>query len=341
MSTLAVTNPTLLDITRRLDANGKIDKIAEMLNLTNEILDDMVIMEGNLPTGHKTTIRTGLPSATWRLLNYGVQPSKSQTAQITDVCGMLEAYAEIDKALADLNSNTAEFRLSEDRAYIESMNQTMASTIFYGNVNAEPNKFHGLAPRYSAASATETEIGYNVIKAGGSQSDNTSIWLVVWGENTCHAIYPKGSKAGLQHQDLGEVTLEDTTGGKFQGYRSHYKWDLGLTVRDWRYVVRIANIDVGDLSTAGTGSDSSAALEYFMADAFYRIPEISMGRAAFYAHPIVIAALQRRLMSKSNTLLSLDDWTNDKLGIKRKVLNLYGVPIRKCQKLVLNESVVS
>ena len=118
MSTLAVTNPTLLDVTKRLDPKGQIDTIAEMLAQTNEILLDMTFVEGNLPTGHRTTIRTGLPSATWRKLNYGVQPSKSTTVQITDNCGMLEAYSEIDKS-ADLNGNSAAFRLSKDRAFVE------------------------------------------------------------------------------------------------------------------------------------------------------------------------------------------------------------------------------
>ena len=76
------------------DPKGAIAKIVEILNETNEVLDDMLFLEGNLPTGHKTTIRSGLPSATWRLLNYGVQPSKSRTVQVTDTVGMLEDYAE-------------------------------------------------------------------------------------------------------------------------------------------------------------------------------------------------------------------------------------------------------
>ena len=62
MSTLATTHPTLLDITKRLDPNGKIDTIAEMLAQTNEIIEDMVWLEGNLVTGHRTTVRTGLPA---------------------------------------------------------------------------------------------------------------------------------------------------------------------------------------------------------------------------------------------------------------------------------------
>lgn len=130
MAVKGITALTLADWGKRIDPNGKIDKIIELLSQTNPILQDMLIVEGNLPTGHRTTIRSGLPSATWRLLNYGVQPSKSTTVQVTDGIGMLETYAEIDKSLADLNGNTAEFRLSEDRAFIEAMNQQMAQTLF-------------------------------------------------------------------------------------------------------------------------------------------------------------------------------------------------------------------
>ena len=119
MAVLSTTNPTLADVAKRYDADGKIDTIVELLSETNEVLDDMTFLEGNLPTGHRTTVRSGLPSSTWRKLNYGVQPSKSTTVQITDTTGMLEAYAEVDKALADLNGNTASFRLSEDRAFLE------------------------------------------------------------------------------------------------------------------------------------------------------------------------------------------------------------------------------
>ncbi|MCQ4021275.1 major capsid protein, partial [Klebsiella pneumoniae] len=134
------------------------------------------IVEGNLPTGHRTTIRSGLPSATWRLLNYGVQPSKSTTVQVTDGIGMLETYAEIDKSLADLNGNTAEFRLSEDRAFIEAMNQQMAQTLFYGDTSVNPQQFMGLSSRYSDLTATNAQ---NIIDAGGTGTDNTSIWLIV------------------------------------------------------------------------------------------------------------------------------------------------------------------
>src|SRR5262245_38158084 len=121
MATLPTINPTLLDLAKMTDPNGTIATIAEILNETNEILDDMSWIEGNLPTGHRTTMRAGIPMPTWRKLYGGVQPNKGTTVQVTDSCGMLEAYAEVDKALADLSGNTSAFRLAEDKAHIEGL----------------------------------------------------------------------------------------------------------------------------------------------------------------------------------------------------------------------------
>jgi len=49
---------TLAEWAKRLDPDGKVAKIVEILNQTNEILMDMMFVEGNLPTGHRTTVRT-------------------------------------------------------------------------------------------------------------------------------------------------------------------------------------------------------------------------------------------------------------------------------------------
>src|SRR5690606_15277292 len=182
MATLNTTNPTLADFTSRMDSDGKIDpQIVELLKETNPILDEMTVIEANGYTEHKTMVRSGLPTGTWRELNYGVQPEKSKTVPVKDSMGMLETYAEVDKALADLNGNEAAWRLSEDRAFIEGLNQSMAETLFYGNSALEPQKFMGLSPRYSSLSAENKR---NIIDAEGTGDDNTSIWLLVWGPNT-------------------------------------------------------------------------------------------------------------------------------------------------------------
>lgn len=329
MGVLSSTTATLLDLAKRLDPNGKVQAIVEILNETNEVLTDMQWKEGNLLTGEKTTIRTGLPSSTWRKLNYGVQPSKSTTKQIVDSCGMLEAYAEVDKALADLNNNSNEFRLSEDRAFLESMNQTMAATLFYGDTGTNPERFMGLAPRFNALSGADTSA--NILDGGSNDTDNTSIWLVCWGPQTAYGIYPKGSKGGFSHRDLGEVTLFDdaTPPGRYQGYRSHYKWDAGLTVRDWRYIVRIANIEVSDmLKTAASGAD----LVDLMTQAIELLPNAQLGTPVFYCNRTVRSMLRRQIMNKSNVHLTLDQVAG------RHVLAFDGIPVRRCDQITNAET---
>jgi len=330
MTVLSAIHPTLADIAKRLDPNGKVDKIVEILSMTNEILADMVWVEGNLPTGHRTTIRTGLPTPTWRKLYGGVQPTKSTTAQVTDSCGMLEAYAEVDKALADLNGNTAAFRLSEDMAHIEGMNQEFTQTLFYGNEGTEPEAFTGFSPRFNSQSAAS---GENILTfaATPDSTDNTSIWLIVWGTNTVHGIYPKGSKAGLSSEDKGQQTAENIDGsnGRAEIYRTHYRWDSGLSVRDWRYVVRI-NYDLEDIVA---DASSGPVLTSLMGKAIRRVPSLSMGRPAFYCNRDTLDAIDLQANNKSNMAFSTVDEGQGKI-----VTRFRGIPIRRCDSITSAES---
>jgi hypothetical protein len=327
MAIIGETVATLGDIAKRLDANGKIDVIVEMLTQTNEILDDMTFKEGNLPTGHKTTIRTGLPSAAWRLLNYGVPQSKSKTQQIIDTCGMLEAYAEIDKALADLNGNSGAFRLSEDRAFLEAMNQEMAKTLFYGDTSKNPERFLGLAARYATLDKAKAATAENIIDAGGTGNNLTSIWLPCWGDQTCFGIYPKGSKAGFQHNDLGEVTLFDAAGGQYQGYRTHYKWDIGLVLRDWRYVARSAKIDLATIE--------DEKLIDLMIAASEQLPNQKLGRPVFYMNKTVRTRLRQAIRKDKNVHLSIGEVAG------KKVLSFDEITVRRCDAILLTEKQVS
>lgn len=332
MATLASNALTLADWAKRLDPDGKVPSIVELLSQTNEILQDMQFIEGNLPTGHRTTVRTGLPSVAWRLLNQGVQPSKSTTAQVDESCGMLEAWSEVDKDLAMLNGNTAAFRLSEAQSFIEAMNQEMAQTLFYGNAGLAPEEFTGLSIRYSDSTAAN---GQNILKAGGAGSDNTSIWLVCWGAQTIHGIFPKGSKAGLLHEDLGEVTVETSAGiagTRLRAYQDHWQWKTGIAVKDWRYAVRIANIDVSNL----VAKSSAADLIELMIKATHRIPALGMGKCAFYMNRTVkqMLDIQRRDDVQSGGSLVYNE-VDGKL-----IPSFRGIPIRTCDAILETEAAI-
>lgn len=341
MATIGNSVLTLTDWAKTQDPNGQPARIVELLAQTNEMLLDMDWREGNLPTGHRTTVRTGLPSVAWRLLNGGVTPSKSTTAQIDEQCGMLEAYSEVDVELAKLNGNESAFRLQEARAFIESMNQEMQQTVIYGNSGTAPEEFTGLAPRYSSLSAAN---GQNIINAGGSGSDNTSIWLVVWGPNTVHGIYPKGSPAGLQHRDLGQQTVTVGTGiggAKMQAYLDHFQWKCGIALRDWRYAVRIANIDVSNL----TAESSAAYLPKLMIRALHRIPSMGMGRAAFYCNRTVRQMLDIQRLNTMAGITSVSSTGGGSISYDqvdgRWTPSFRGVPIRLCDQITETEAAVA
>jgi hypothetical protein len=327
---------TLADWAKRLDPNGQVPKVAELLSQTNEILEDAVFMEGNLPTGHRLTIRTGLPVVYYRMINQGVPTSKSVTAQIDEACGMLEARSHIDTKLAALNGNSAEFRLSEDQAFIEAMNQTQAGAMFYGNPGTDPRQFLGFQTRYSSLTAGN---GQNILDAGGTGTNNCSIYLVVWGENTVFCPFPKGSKAGLQHKDLGEESVQDGNGNYFQALRALYQWDNGLAVKDWRYVVRIANINVTDLTSQSGTQASSAATQIInlMSRALDRVPNLSMGRACFYANRTLYSMLRVAALNKSNAALSIENALSQ-FGTPYALTKFLGVPLRKVDQLLNTES---
>lgn len=328
---------TLVDYAKRLDpsTNSVSVTIAELLSQTNEILTDMLWRPGNLPTGHRITLRTGLPSPTWRKLNQGVTPSKSTTGQVDETMGMLEAIGEVDKDLAELNGNTAAFRLSENKAHIEAMEQEFAETLIYGDHTVNPEQFLGLAPRYNSLSATN---GQNIIDAGGTGSDNTSIWLVAWGDDSVYGIFPKGSKTGLMH-DPGKGGTEwafDSNNRRYKAYIDHYQWKGGIAIKDWRYVVRIANIDVSNL----VAESNEADILKMMYKALFRLPKRKGVRATFYCNRTVAQMIGIQGLNKSSNAVTVEDALGQ-FGEPLQETRFMKVPVRSVDQILDTEARVT
>jgi hypothetical protein len=321
---------TLADWAKRVDPDGTVPVVAELLCQSNEILEDALFSEGNLPTGHRVIIRTGLPTAYWRSINQGVPTSKSTTAQVDESIGMLEAYAKVDKDLALLNGNTAAFRLSEDSAFLEAMNQKQAETLFYGNPANDPSQYLGLAARYGAIAGAGNS--QNIIDAGGTGTNNASIWLTAWGENSVFCTFPKGSQAGLIHTDQGELVVYDASSNPYQALQTHYQWKNGLVVKDWRYVVRIANINVANL----VAETAAADIVKLMSRALDRIPNMANGKPAFYMNRTLFSMLRIQSLNRSQNVVSIEKGLNQ-FGQASNWMDFLGVPIRKVDQLLNTE----
>lgn len=333
MATIGNTYLTLLDLFRQEDSSRNIADVIEILAQSNDFMSDAPVMECNDGRGHLTTVRAGLPTPTWRKLYQGVQPTKGTTAQVRDTTGVMHDWSEVDAELVNRSKNPAKFRANEGKAHLQGMAHEAAKTVFYGDVSSEPEKFTGLAPRFSDPTAGN---GNQIINGGATSGNtNTSIWFITWGENSCHLIYPEGSKGGLSREDKGVQTKEKSDGSLYDVYREKFVWDLGLTLRDWRGVARVCNIDVTALKA--DPEDGGTDLIDKMIDAYYALdnPNQPGGTTVIYASRTISAFLHKQAMTKKNVNLRLDQADG------RPVVSFLGHPIRRADALLETEATVT
>lgn len=331
--------PTLQELLKQTNAAGELQDTVALLSETNEILDDMPFFEANETTSHMHTVDATIPEGTWRKLNYGIKPKRGTTAQVRDTIGLLEQRSEVDLVLARMARDIAKFRMKEDRRVLEGLNQQLADMLFYGDPADTPEGYLGLEPRYDtlgqpAGKPTANYYGMNhVLSAGGATSSvQSSIWLIGWGEASVFGIYPKGSPGGgVERQDLGEIDCRDADGGVFRGLATHYRISHGLAVPDWRYIVRIANVQV----SAVIDEAAINTLVDLMIDAANAVPNLGMCRPCFYMNRQVKSRLQKAAHRKSNVSLSVDEVYG------KKQLNLAGIPFKQCDAILTTEAVVT
>lgn len=329
MATVGTTYLTLADLRRQQNKDDTIADIIEIMAKQLDMLSDGPTVECNSGDEHLTTIRAGLPSPTWRKLYQGVQPSKGTTAQVKDSTGYLEDWSEVDAKLVEKSKNPQKFRMNEARAHLEGIAQAIGETAIYGNTDTHPERFLGIEPRYNSLTAPN---GNQIVDAGGTGSDNTSVWFVGWGEMGTHFLYPEGSQAGIRREDKGVQTKEKADGSLYDVYREKFAQDIGLSVRDWRVNARIANIDVSNLNADASGS--SADLIDLMVTAYYRLdnPNKASVNTVIYCSRTIAEYLHKQAMNKTNVNLSLDTVDG------RPVVKFLGHPIRRMDAILETEA---
>jgi len=337
MSTLGIENPTMMDWAKTRDPDGSTAQVIEMLSQKNRMLDDMVVKQGNTPTGEQVTLRTSLAGSSYRGPNEGTAPTKSTTAQTVETAAILVARSHVDEDIASLEDDLTAYRMSMARGHLQGMSNTQATTMVYGSGAKE---FTGFNNRYK--SLTGDANSDNVISAGGSGSDNMTVLLVNWNTDGVYTFFPKGSDVGLTHEDLGLDDVDDADGNPFRAYKDLYKWKLGLAVADWRDAVRICNIDNSDLVTLSGTQDITAdtAIHKLMAKALDHIPDITSGKPAFYVNRTVASNLRIAAMDTSNGAVTIEPAINQ-FGKNIHQLMYLGTPVRLMDALTIAEATVS
>lgn len=348
MATIGNSFLGLIDFYKGKTKTGQVADIINMLRETNSILDDAMTRECNEGNQHKHTVLSGLPSVTWGKLYQGIPNSKAQRTQVTDNTGFVEARSTVDARFREIERNLNAFRLQEAQAFIESMSQEMARAVIYENQDTSPEKITGLAPRFNSLSA---ETGSQIIDAGGTGSDNTSIWLVTWGTDSTCLLYPQGSTAGLKREDHGEQRVLDANGNAYYALEETFRWHCGVAVRDWRKIVRIANIDVSNMQAG------SVALYTFLRKAYYQVHGIrtldngtstpgggmdgnfGRGRTVIYCNKDVLEALDALAFNQGAS----DNYTRlrPREVEGKEVMTYRGLPIRQVDQIVNTEAQIT
>lgn len=329
---------SIVSVTKTLGPNGEAAKIAEVLNQTNAILDDIPWKPGNLLDGNRTPVRTTLPSVSAAIANAGTAGTVGESAQIDDACAVFRSKSEMDALVAETGGKAmvSVNRANQAKAHIESHGQKLATTLFYGSPSV-PEEFVGIAPRLNSLSGVAAD---NVIDCSGTGSDNTSIYLVGWGEGKVMGIYPKGTQGGLERLDEspnGPISITSSTGiagQTFPGYREYFIWRCGLSVEDWRYMVRACNIDVSDLLANG---GAAAPLVDIMISMLEAVPNPDGANLVFYMNRTVRKML--RIQIKDGVQAGGGLTYENYMG--RRTLMFDGYPVRIVDKIVNTETAVA
>lgn len=329
MATINANLQSLQDVMSQLDASGRLMPVVEILSQENHLLNDGVWVEANEVTGHRVNLRKSLPTGTWRRYNEGVTPQKGRVDSFVETPGMLDAMSKVDCALAKVGGQEAAYRAAQDRPFIQGLSNDLETALFYSSAKTTPEQIHGLSPRLDSTTGTwGGQIVDSQIAASGN--DQASMWLVVWGEDTCHFIYPKGQKAGLDFKDCGMQLTRDANNAEFLAWVSYWSWNIGLAIPDARSVVRLANIDTSAIAETGK------LLIQDMVKMVHQCKVKGKGRARIYCNPKLSTYLH---------LQALDATTNSTLTIQNiggePVTTFLGIPIRETEALTNTESIVS
>lgn len=344
MATLTPGAMTYAEWALRHDRNGKIATLVNMLSQNNGMLDDMLTVECQSGNAFEYTQVVKLPTPSRRVYNSGVARTLGGVTKLVATCSQYADWSTIDKDLAELGGTLNELRAAEDSLHAQGMGQTVASDLFYANRSTDPTQFTGFANIYNTVSTATSPIANNVLDAGGTGSTNTSIWLIVWGPRTIHTIFPKGTQAGMEHRDVGLLPIVDANSNEYMAYRTWMSWKLGLAIHDWRFAVRICNIDVTLLN-----GGSAANLINLMVKAIHHLPiqppkagpvqtsdavpdKLVMGRSAFYMNRTILEYLDLQAMNKTNVLLQMQEWDGEMVNTMR------GIPLRCADALLSTES---
>lgn len=207
----------------------------------------------------KTLVRSGLPTVGFRAANQGVDASKSIYYNKLVEAFCLNPRWYMDVVVADKHEDGAAAALSlEAGGQMQAALQAVAKQFYYGTGTGGDAAGHqGLVQLVDSS---------QVVDATGSTADTgSSAYMVKFGPRYCQWVYGNNGNFKLSDIDLRDYT--DASSKKYTAYFQELMAYVGLSVQDYRSIVRIKKL------TADSGKGLTDAL---LADALGKFP-LSLG----------------------------------------------------------------
>jgi hypothetical protein len=296
--------------------DGGIVRVAEVLVEENEALADIPWSAGNLLTGDIHYKRTVNPMAHRRNINQGIKASVSKKEAETDTCMQIASRSVIDMTELKIAPDAAAYLALEARPHIAVMGEQVVRTIFYGD---DAGGVLGIRPRYNKLNGDKKR---QIIDAGGTGANLTSVYIVKWAPEEVTGIYPKNTSMGLEIKTMTDQLVPDKDGELFTAHITDYSQFIGFKLRDERYIARVCNIDMDAIAT-----DAAARQALFrnLITAKNRIYHVSQGRVVMYMCPDLANIIEIASFEKENTVVGYKDG----LTSDTRILTFSGIPIRK------------
>jgi hypothetical protein len=316
---------TVFEQAKRLDPNGAPAKIAEILDKDNTFFKDAPAIQANDQFSHLYTVRAALGAASVRRINQGATLTKSATKQLREEMCLLEDWVRIDERLIEAQTDPKRFRTGELIGCIEGLSQGFHSMAWYGG-GGDIGEVTGLANRFNDLDMD------NVRSAGGSGSDLSSLWIIEWGEDKTHLIYPRGAKGvGIEDEDKGKIVWQDSSGNPFDAYVNKLRMQFGIVVKRENAVQRIANIES---AMTGTNDLLATATQRKLISAINYLPKAGDG-AVIYVNRALKAQVDTMCFEKSNAAFNYKEVEG------KRVSHFMEIPIRLQESLLETESAVT
>ena len=281
---------------------------------------------------------TELPKATWTGLDMGVKATKGNYTQKEEGLAIIESWASINEKTYAVSPHKEATRWENDRLHIQGLGMDAEEGLVYGNPAVDVNQPLGFIARFGKVTdhhrmASGVKYDYCTLSAGGTTANKqSSILVLARGIMGPTLLYPRYKEQnGLMYRHWGFENTKDENGGNIRRALSQFQITFGLSIRDTRTAIRIANVETTNSTSIGNVRDA-------MFEAVAAIPKEYKNSIEVFTTSDVILALRKNYAGLVNPV------TYDANGLghnSRGDIMFDGIVFHECSSMLDTEAVVS